>query len=87
MSHKDLAAAFTAYDMSRRERAQWLIQGSRRNGDLVEWRTEDVGRDFNKIENEIKERCKTLWYADVNRMVGDAKEELRRNIEIQRRVQ
>jgi hypothetical protein len=41
-----------------------------------------VGRDFNKIENEIKERCKTLWYVDVNGMVGDAKVELGRKLEI-----
>jgi salicylate hydroxylase len=76
MSHKDLEAAFAVYDAKRKGRAQWLIQGSRRNGDLVEWRTEDAGRDFKQIENEINERCKTLWYVDVNRMVEEAKEKL-----------
>src|ERR1700743_2318416 len=66
MNHEDLTAAFAAYDATRKGRGHWLIHGSRRNGDLVEWRTEEVGRDFKQIETEIKERCMELWYADVN---------------------
>lgn len=45
--------AFETYSQERRQRTQWLVQHSRRQGDLYEWRTEHVGKNFDLISQEI----------------------------------
>ncbi|KAF7544844.1 hypothetical protein G7Z17_g9628 [Cylindrodendrum hubeiense] len=79
-SHKDLEAAFAAYDKSRRERSQWLVQSSRRIGDCYEWRAAGVGKDFKKIENEIEERMGIISNLDLIQAIQDAKEDLKRRV-------
>lgn len=78
---KGLAAAFKAYSDQRLERTQWLVQSSRRSGDLYEWRAEGVGRDIKKIENECKERCEIIWNGQVSEYIKEAKELLYKTLD------
>ena len=73
---KELEAAFQAFSNCRKERTQWLVQSSRRTGDLYEWRAEGVGRDIEKIHAECKERDERIWEADIGEMVQEAKRSL-----------
>lgn len=75
-THGDLATVFSIYNTTRKDRGEWLIKGSRRNGELIEWQAEGVLRDFEGIENEIRARSEALWYVDVEEKVRQAKEEL-----------
>lgn len=45
-----IAQAFEIYGVERRQRTQWLVQHSRRQGDLYEW---SHGKDFDMISQEI----------------------------------
>ncbi|KAK8202207.1 hypothetical protein M8818_005734 [Zalaria obscura] len=73
---RGIEAAFQTFSDVRKERSQWLVQSSRRSGDLYEWRAEGVGKDFGKIEQECRERDDKLWNAQVGDMVEEAKEQL-----------
>jgi salicylate hydroxylase len=79
--HKGLEAAFQAYSEQRLERTQWLVQSSRRSGDLYEWRAEGVGRDFKKIEEECRERDEKLWNGQVKEYIEEAKTLLGKHLE------
>ncbi|KAH7149099.1 hypothetical protein B0J13DRAFT_297191 [Dactylonectria estremocensis] len=80
-SRQELEAVFAAYDKSRRERSQWLVQSSRRIGDCYEWRATGVGRDFKKIEGEIQERMGIISNLDLSRAIQEAKEDLKRRLQ------
>ncbi|KAI5272571.1 putative salicylate hydroxylase [Aureobasidium subglaciale] len=71
--HKGFDAAFQAYSEQRLERTQWLVQSSRRSGDLYEWRAEGVGKDFEKIEEECRSRDEKLWNGQVKDYIEEAK--------------
>jgi len=71
-----LEAAFQAFSNSRIERANWLVQSSRRTGDLYEWRAEGVGRDVEKIEQECRERDERIWNAQISDMIEEGKRAL-----------
>lgn len=79
-SHRDLEAVFAAFDATRRERSQWLVQSSRITGDAYEWRDRGAGRDPEKIKAVLEPRFKKIWGIDVGRMCADAKEELGRRL-------
>ncbi|KAI7539341.1 salicylate hydroxylase [Hortaea werneckii] len=70
---KGLTAAFQAFSDTRKERTQWLVQSSRREGDLYEWRADGVGDDFEKIHQECKQRCETIWDGQIDDMIREAK--------------
>ena len=72
----DLEAVFAAYDANRRKRTQWLVQSSRRTGDTYEWRTEGIGKDFGKIEKDLRERVDYIWNVDLDKDIQDAKADL-----------
>lgn len=72
----DLDAAFSAFNDARKERGQWLVNASRRAGDLYEWRAEGVGRDYKKIEEEINWSNAVIGEADVKTMCARARESL-----------
>ncbi|EAW11245.1 FAD-dependent oxidoreductase [Aspergillus clavatus NRRL 1] len=76
----DLAAVLAAYDHSRRERAQWLVQSSRFAGNCYEWLAEGVGADFAKIEQAITHRNGIIAHVDVPAMCAQAREGLRRRL-------
>lgn len=71
-----LEAAFAAFDAGRRERTQWLVQDSRRTGDLFEWRVDGVGRDAEKIRVELEKSCARVWEEDVEGMCREAVRDL-----------
>lgn len=73
------APAFKAFSEQRLERTQWLVQSSRRSGDLYEWRTE-FGRDFKKIEQECRERDETIWNGQVTEYIKEARQLLAKHL-------
>ncbi|KAK5087576.1 hypothetical protein LTR70_006930 [Exophiala xenobiotica] len=72
----DIEAAFTAFDINRRERCQWLVRSSRFVGDAYEWRAPGVDDDFEKIESEINRRNGIIGNFDVEKGCKDAVQEL-----------
>lgn len=78
---KGIAAAFKAYSEQRLERTQWLVQSSRRSGDLYEWRAEGVGKDIEKIEAECRESNGRIWNGQVSEYIVEAKELLAKALE------
>jgi salicylate hydroxylase len=56
---KDLEVAVAAFNPSRRERTQRLLQSSHRTGDIYEWNT-GFGNDFKKVERELRERFERI---------------------------
>ncbi|KAF5553670.1 salicylate hydroxylase [Fusarium mexicanum] len=71
----DIEAAFSAFDRSRRERAQWVVQKSRRAGQLFERQTE-IGGDFGRIFDELEETLPTIWDYDIDGAIKTASIEL-----------
>lgn len=72
----DLEHAFAAFSNLRQKRGQFLVQSSRRMGDIYEWRAEGVGRDFGKAAAEIRERCAAIGDVSVREMCDEAKSAL-----------
>lgn len=70
------------YDAHRRERTQWLVRSSRRAGNLYEWLTRDVGRDFVKMERELSERLGHIWNFDLEDAVREATKDLHRRLRV-----
>lgn len=83
---RDVEEAFAAFDASRRERTQWLVQSSRRTGDLFEWRAEGVGDDVRKIEEELRWRHERIWDEQISDMIREGKEELGRRLGAQAKI-
>jgi salicylate hydroxylase len=75
-SYRDLEAVLAAYDISRRERSQWLVQSSRFIGNSYEWSAEGVGDDFKKIEEAINYRNGIIANADIAKMCQEARDQL-----------
>jgi salicylate hydroxylase len=74
---RDLEIALAAFDASRRERSQWLVQSSRFIGDCYEWRADGVGDDFEKIQSEINTRNGIIANIDMKEMCEKAKDDLK----------
>ncbi|KAF9885231.1 hypothetical protein FE257_000591 [Aspergillus nanangensis] len=75
-THMDLEAVLAAFDLSRRERSQWLVQSSRFIGNSYEWLADGVGNDFKKIEEAINYRNGVIADADIPQMCVDATKDL-----------
>jgi salicylate hydroxylase len=73
---KGIESAFKAFSDSRIERCNWLIQSSRRSGDLYEWRADGAGDDVQKIETECRERDEKIWNAQIMDMIEQGKQAL-----------
>ncbi|KAF5560694.1 salicylate 1-monooxygenase [Fusarium napiforme] len=71
----DIEAAFTAFDKSRRQRCQWVVQKSRRAGQLFERQTE-LGSDFGQVLEELHETLPTIWDYDIEEVIKTASIEL-----------
>ncbi|KAJ4128744.1 hypothetical protein NW765_013135 [Fusarium oxysporum] len=71
----DIEAAFSAFDRSRRERAQWVVQKSRRAGQLYEQQTE-IGGDFSRMSEELRETLSTIWEYNTEEAIKAALVEL-----------
>ena len=77
---KGIEAAFAAYSEQRLERTQDLVQSSRRSGNLYEWRAEGVGRDFKKIEEEVRLRCNKIWDGQIEDYAKEVRELLGKHL-------
>jgi salicylate hydroxylase len=73
---EDLGAVFAAFDASRRQRDQWLVQSSRRAADIYEWRSPELGRDYDRMKEDIRERQARIWNFDLDRAIREAREDL-----------
>jgi salicylate hydroxylase len=73
-SPSDVEAAFAAFDASRRERTQWLVESSRFVGDAYEWRAKGVGKDIPRIEQEINERIAVISNLEIAKSCEMARE-------------
>jgi salicylate hydroxylase len=73
---EDLEHVFATFDNARRERANWLVQSSRRAGDMYEYRSEH-GDDVAKIGEEMKQRFAHIWSYDIRMAVEEARADLR----------
>jgi salicylate hydroxylase len=75
----DFESVFAAFDASRRERDQWLVQSSRRAADLYEWRLPNTGKDhFEAMRKDIEARQAVCWGIDLDKAIQEAKEDLKR---------
>jgi salicylate hydroxylase len=66
-----IKAAFVAFDRSRRARGQWVVQKSRRAGQLYELQTE-IGSNFEKMSQELSETLPTIWEFSIEDAVKQA---------------
>ncbi|KAH8745543.1 hypothetical protein F5883DRAFT_438798 [Diaporthe sp. PMI_573] len=78
---KALTVAFEAYDSVHRERAQWLVRSSRRQGELVKWLVPEIGKFWSKMQEDTAGRSEQLVYLDVEGMIRQAKDEFARRLE------
>lgn len=67
-----LVAAFKAYDSVRRERAQWVVASSRRQGQLAKLEIPEIRNDLAKFEKDTTDRLATILRYDWKQMVADA---------------
>lgn len=74
-------AVFAAFDASRRERDQWLVQSSRRAADVYEWRNAELGRDFDRMHRDMVERQAYIWGIDMDKELEDALLDLKRRLD------
>ena len=74
-------AAWTAFDLTRRERTQWLVSSSRVIGEVLEWRYEDSMDDFDKCLQELTWRSHKIWNFDEKAMVQSSIAEYKSQIE------
>lgn len=80
---KDLEAVFATFHEVRKERGEFLVQTSRRIGDVYEWRAEGVGSDFAKMEEEINWRNAALGDVNVGEMCQSARSNLQSKLSAQ----
>ncbi|XEV01248.1 hypothetical protein FSHL1_006535 [Fusarium sambucinum] len=75
----DIELAFAAFDKSRRPRTQWVVEKSRRAGQLYELQTE-IGSDFKKMSEELGETLHVIWDFSIGdaitRVLADLEEQL-----------
>ncbi|KAF4983785.1 hypothetical protein FZEAL_869 [Fusarium zealandicum] len=71
----DIQAAFAAFDSSRRERSQWLVQSCRRAGDLYDLQTE-VGNHFETMAEELRQSMAIIWNYSIEDAIRDAVDDL-----------
>lgn len=72
LRYKEIELALSVYNDIRYERTQWVVESSRKNGDISEWRDESVGSDHAKFEREEKWRMDKVRSYDTDLMVEEA---------------
>lgn len=60
-----ISNAFTAYDETRRLRAQRVVKTSREAGELFGMKQEGVGADLGKMRAKLETRMQWLWHRNV----------------------
>ena len=77
-----LAAAFKAYDATRRERTQWLVESSRKVGENFEWANPDIESNGEKCLEDLQLRGRKIWKFDIDGMLKDARTAYQRLIQV-----
>lgn len=75
-----IEAAFQTYSSERKVRTQWLVEHSKRLGDLYEGNIPEVGRDFGKMEREIVASNFYIERMDVKELCEIAKKDLQKRL-------
>lgn len=75
-----LSAAFEAYDAVRRERSQWLVRSSRRQGQKVKGLDPEIGKDFDKFKEDTGAFMEQFFYYDFRAMLQQATDEFERRV-------
>jgi 2-polyprenyl-6-methoxyphenol hydroxylase-like FAD-dependent oxidoreductase len=68
-----LKTALQVYNDVRYERCQWLVDSSRKIGNVYEFMDPEVGTNHEKFEHEMYTRSHKIWDYDMDRMVHDCK--------------
>jgi salicylate hydroxylase len=71
-----LEKAFRVYDSARRERSQFLVESSRRQGELYKREIEEVGLDWEKFVDDTRKRVHPLFDFDWQGTMTKAVDEL-----------
>ena len=77
-----LAAAFKAFDATRRERSLWLVESSRKVSQTYELANPDCGSDPEKCLKDVESRSRKIWQFDVDGMLKDARSAYQRLIQV-----
>ena len=83
----DYEVAFSVFNDHRKERGQWLVQSSRRTGNIYDMMDPDCGRDYDKILKELTWRTNTIWNIDTEKMLAAADNDLRSRLSASARGQ
>lgn len=75
-----IEAAFQTYSSERKVRTQWLVEHSKRQGELYEGNIPEVGRDFGKMEREIVASNFYIEGMNVNELCEKAKINLKKRL-------
>ncbi|KAL0934883.1 salicylate hydroxylase-like protein [Colletotrichum truncatum] len=78
-NNSELTAAFAAFDASRRERGHWLVESSRRVGQLYEARS-GISQDFLETERELKARAEIVWNFDIQKNIKESLNDLEKRL-------
>ena len=68
-AERALNVAFSTFDAVRHDRTRWFVGSSRSICDVYEWVHPQIGRDFDRIYEEIRWRTDEIWYFDIHRML------------------
>ncbi|CAG8255715.1 unnamed protein product [Penicillium olsonii] len=71
---KTISAAFAAYECTRYDRTQWIIESSRFMGELFEWQAAGFERDPDKCHSEVEWRSHKIWDYDVENLIKEIRE-------------
>lgn len=75
-----IEAAFQTYSSERKVRTQWLVEHSKRQGELYEGNIPEVRRDFGKMEREIVASNFYIEGMNVNELCEKAKINLKKRL-------
>ncbi|WYZ43616.1 hypothetical protein EsH8_VII_000052 [Colletotrichum jinshuiense] len=76
--HSALAAAFKSYDSVRRGRSRWVVENSRRQGEVFKWLNHEVGRDHERFIKDTQDRMDKIVLYEWRGMILQAKREFDR---------
>lgn len=71
-----IETALGLYNAARRERSQWVVWSSRRQGELMKCMVPEIGNDLDKIEADLIGRTRRLLDCDVHATLERALREL-----------
>ena len=66
-----LEMAFSTFNSVRHERSQWLVSSSHGICDVYEWADAKIGKDPEKLLEEIRWRSHKIWHFDIEGMLKD----------------